>query len=101
MLGSKFGWKTLTCAAEERVDATRSVAARDHDVARKIRHAEKEGITIKEFEEGEEVPNELRSQTDDRIQDWLAGRKGKQVHISNITPWRDMMHRRYFFAQDR
>lgn len=101
VLGSKFGWKTLTCAAEERVDATRSVASRDHDVARKIRHAEKEGITIKEFKEGEEVPNELRSQTDDRIQDWLAGRKGKQVHISNITPWRDMMHRRYFFAQDR
>ena len=102
VLGSKFGWTTLTCAAEERVDATRSVASCDHDVARKIRHAEKEGIMTKEFEEGEEAPKDPSSQTDDRwIQDWLAGRKGKQVHISDITPWRDMMHRRYFFAQDR
>lgn len=44
------------------------------------------------------MPEDLRSQTDERIQDWLAGRKGKQVHISDITPWRDMMHRRYFFC---
>lgn len=101
VFGSKFGWKTFICAAEERVDATRSLASYGHDVARKIRHAEREGIRIKEFEEGEEVPDDLRSQTDERIQDWLAGRKGKQVHISDVTPWRDMIHRRYFSAQDK
>lgn len=101
VLGTKFGWKTFTCAAEERVDATKKVASHDHDVARKIRHAEKEGIRIREFEEGDEVPEDLRSQTDERIQDWLAGREGKQVHISDITPWRDMMHRRCFFAHDK
>ena len=65
------------------------------------RHTEKEGIRIREFEEGDEVPEDLRSQTDEHIQDWLAGREGKQVHISDITPWRDMMHRRYFFAHDK
>lgn len=42
VLGSIFGWKTFTCAAEERVDATKSVGSHNHDVARKIRHAEKE-----------------------------------------------------------
>lgn len=42
--------------------------------------------------------NDLRSQIDDRIQDWLAGRTGKQYHTVDIFPWRDMMHRRSFFA---
>ncbi|KAK3167619.1 hypothetical protein OEA41_010746 [Lepraria neglecta] len=101
VLGTKFGWKTFTCAAEERVDATKNEAEKDHDVARKVRHAEKEGIKIREFEEGEPIPDDLRSQCDDRIKDWHAARKGKQIHISEITPWRDMAHRRYFFAQDK
>ena len=35
VLGTKFGWKTFTCAAEKRVDATKNVALHDHDVARK------------------------------------------------------------------
>ena len=101
VLGAKFGWKTFTCAAEERVDATKNKAEKDHDVARKIRHAEKEGIKIREFEEGDPVPDDLRSQCDTRIEDWHAGRTGKQIHISEITPWRDMAHRRYFFALDK
>jgi aspartyl-tRNA synthetase len=101
VLGAKFGWKTFTCAAEERVDATKNQAEKDHDVARKVRHAEKEGIKIREFEEGDPIPDDLISQCNDRIKDWHAARKGKQIHISEITPWRDMGHRRYFFAQDK
>lgn len=101
MWGSKFCWKTSTCAAEERVDATKRAASHDHDVTRKIRHAEREGITYKEFEEGEKVPEDLRFRIDERIQDWLAGCEGKQAHISDITPWRDMTHRQFFFAQDK
>lgn len=100
VLANNFGWKTFTCVADERVDATHNPAEQDHDVSRKIRHAEKEGIKIREFEEGEPVPDELRSQCDARIKDWQANRNGKQVHISEITPWRDMKHRRYFFSLD-
>ncbi len=100
VLANKFGWKTFTCVADERVDATHNPAEQDHDVSRKIRHAEKEGIKIREFEEGEPVPDELRSQCDARIKDWQANRNGKQMHISGITPWRDMKHRRYFFSLD-
>ncbi|MCJ1450145.1 hypothetical protein MMC28_000474 [Mycoblastus sanguinarius] len=101
VLGSKFGWKTLTCAAEERVNADKNDAEKDHDVARKIRHAEREGVNIRDIAEDEDVPEDLRTKTDARVQDWLRGRKGKQIHISEITPWRDMSHRRYFFAQDK
>ena len=67
-LGTKLDWKTFTCAAKERVDVILSVASHDHDVARKIRHVEKEGITIKEIEEGGEVLKDLWSQIDDPIQ---------------------------------
>ena len=101
VLGTRFGWKTFTCAADERIDPTTNPAEKDHDVARKIRHAEKEGITIREFQEGESIPEDLKSQCDDRIKDWQAHRTGKQVHISEIAPWRDARHRRYFFSLDK
>lgn len=51
---------------------------------------------IKDFDEGEGVPEDFRSQTEDGIQDWLAGRKGKQIHIYDVTQWRDIIHRCYF-----
>ena len=101
VLGTKLGWKTFTCAADERIDPTHNPAAQDHDVARKIRHAEKEGITIKEFKEGETVPDDLKSHCDQRIKEWQANRKGKQIHISEVSPWVDETHRRYFFALDK
>ena len=101
VLGNKFGWKTFTCAADERVDPVHNPAEQDHDVARKIRHAEKEGIKIREFEEGTPVPDDLRFECDQRIKDWQAHRTGKQIHISEINPWRDMKHRRYFFSIDK
>lgn len=102
VLGERFGWKTFTCAAENRVDASKNDAGKEHDVALKIRHAEKQGIKIRELEEGQDIPDDLRSATDVRIEEWKKGRDGKKhVHIMEITPWRDPAHRRYFFAQDK
>ena len=101
VLGTEFGWKTFTCAADERIDPTRNPAEQDHDVARKIRHAEKEGVRIREFEEGETIPDDLKSQCDKRIKEWQASRKGKQIHISEVSPWVDEHHRRFFFALDK
>ncbi|MCJ1278183.1 hypothetical protein MMC21_005998 [Puttea exsequens] len=102
VLGAKFGWKTFTCAAEERIDASKNDAEKEHEVARKMRHAEKEGIWIKEFDEGEPIPDDLRVKADNRIEEWKASRVGrKQIHITEVTPWRDPAHRRYFFALDK
>ncbi len=102
VLGEIFDWKTFTCAAENRVDASKNDAEKEHDLARKIRHAEKQGIKIRELEEGQDIPDDLRSATDVRIEEWKKGRdRKKQVHITEITPWRDTAHRRYFFAQDK
>lgn len=95
-----MGWKTFTCAAEQRVDPTKNPAESDREVGRKIRHAEKEGVKIIDLPEGKEPPQEIRQKIDARIDDWLSNRQGKQIHLSEINPWRDWQHRRYFYAQD-
>ncbi len=70
-------------------------------MGRKVRHAEHEGIKIVDLPKGEPVSQEIQEKCNARIQDWQANRKGKQVHLSEITPWRDVLHRRYFYAQDK
>ena len=100
VLGAQFGWKTFTCAAEQRVHPERNPAETDHDVGRKVRHAEKEGVKIIDLPEGEEPSSDIRQKIDARIEEWLAGRQGPQVHISEINPWRDHQHRHYYYAQD-
>ncbi|KAG8525676.1 uncharacterized protein KY384_000436 [Bacidia gigantensis] len=101
VLGEKFGWKTLTCVAEERVNALNDTATKDHDVARKIRRAEKEGVKIIDIDEGKPVPEDVKQKCDARIKEWLGNRKGTQIHLSEITPWIDQQHRRYFYAEDK
>ena len=94
-------WKTFTCAAEQRIHTTQDPTDSDHDVARKVRHAQKEGVKIIDLPEGQEPPAEIREKIDKRIQEWLANRQGPQVHISEIIPWQDFQHRRYYYAQDK
>ena len=36
-----FGWKTLACTAEERVDPNGSVAEFNHNAGRRIRHVQR------------------------------------------------------------
>ncbi|KAL8741804.1 MAG: hypothetical protein Q9190_005635 [Brigantiaea leucoxantha] len=100
-LGEKLGWRTLTCLAEERARPADVKARIDHDVARKVRHAEREGIKLIDLPPEQSVPDDIRQQCDVRIQDWLAHRQGRQVHLTDVKPWRDMEHRRYFYAHDK
>lgn len=101
ILGERLGWRSLTSIAEERVDPTRNQAAVDGEIARKIRHAEAEGVKIVKFSQGERVPHDVREKIDRRIEDWKSNRKGPQVHLSEIHPWRDYQHRWYFYAVDK
>ena len=77
VLGTNFGWKTLTCAAEERVNPDKNIVETNHDVGRKVRHAEREGIKIVDLPEGEAVPQEIQDKCNARIKDWQANRTGK------------------------
>ncbi len=97
-LFEKFAWRTLSVAAEERADPRDNPAWKDNDIARKIRHAEKEGVKNIDVPLHESVSEDLKERIDARIRDWQRGRKGKQVHITEIRPWIDQEHRRYFYA---
>ncbi|KAI1805927.1 aspartyl-tRNA synthetase [Daldinia bambusicola] len=95
VLGEKLGWRTLSCAEEQRVDAD------DHHNAAKQRDARKvqrEGIVVHEVVD----PNEnFVRRADEAIHEWQAERqgKGKQIHLTEVRPWVDQEHRRYFAAE--
>lgn len=95
-LGEKFQWRTLACIAEERADPRNNQAIKDNDLSRKVRHAEKEGV--KNAEMVSPIPDGFRQNIDARVQDWHKGRKGTQVHLTQIRPWVDEAHRRYYYA---
>ncbi|KAN0086902.1 hypothetical protein V8E54_000590 [Elaphomyces granulatus] len=107
ILSEKFGWRSISCVAEAWVNPAQKSAAGTGEISRKIRHAESEGVKISTIPQGELVPDgsdggdNTRAQIDQRIQDWLASRKGTQIHLSDIHPWRDHCHRWYFYAADR
>ncbi|PWN52366.1 aspartyl-tRNA synthetase [Violaceomyces palustris] len=101
ILGARMNWSTLSCIAEERIyDSAKNPAKHDPEVSRKIRHAKKEGVKIQEFGLRETLPEEVIAECDERIRDWHAGRKGEQVHLTNVRPWIDQEHRIYFVARD-
>ncbi|KIW65714.1 aspartate-tRNA(Asn) ligase [Phialophora macrospora] len=101
VLGERLGWKTLSCVAEERVDPHKKSAESDPEVARKIRKAQSDGVKITDLPHNEPVPESIKERTNARVKDWLANRKGTQIHLSNIDLFRDEKHRRYFIAEDK
>ncbi|KAI2640693.1 aspartyl-tRNA synthetase [Hypomontagnella submonticulosa] len=95
VLGEKLGWRTLTCVEEQRVNAD------DHQNSakqRETRRVEREGIMIHEVVEPDE---DFMRRADKAIQDWQSSRqgKGKQVHLTEVRPWVNHEHRRYFAAE--
>ncbi|KAF2869390.1 hypothetical protein BDV95DRAFT_577222 [Massariosphaeria phaeospora] len=98
VLATKFNWRTFSVVAEQRVDPAHNPALNDSDVQRKIRHAEKEGVKIVDYMLGAPPPDDMKKKVDARVEDWLANRKGRQVHLTNIRPWQDQEHRQYHVA---
>jgi aspartyl-tRNA synthetase len=101
VLGERLGWKTLSCVAEERVDPHKKTAESDPEVSRKIRKAQSEGLKVTDLDPKEPVPESIKERANARVKDWLANRKGTQIHLSNIDLFRDEKHRRFFIAEDK
>lgn len=100
VLGTQFGFRSFTCAAEQRVDLERNAHLKiDKDVERKIRHAKNEGIEVEDY--SNKIPDDVKAKIDQRIKDWQSHRTGEQVHLSEITPWVDQAHRQYFVAEGK
>ena len=97
-LAQRRGWHAVMCVQDDRLDPTKAKPEQNKEVRKHIRGAEKKGCTIVE-EPG--VPNEaVRKEIDEVIKQWKAGRKGTQVHTTNVEPWRDTEHRKYFYARN-
>ncbi|PSR79350.1 hypothetical protein BD289DRAFT_375601 [Coniella lustricola] len=93
VLGHRLGWRTLTCVEEQRVDADKHAGGPQGREARKL---EREGIHIEEIKPDED----FMARADKQIEAWKANRSGKkQVHLTEIRPWIDMEHRKYFAAE--
>jgi aspartyl-tRNA synthetase len=98
ILGNELTWRTLSCIAEERVNRDSSG---EKGRGKKERQAENAKVKVHEIEAREDVQEELRDKFDKRIADWKSARQGVQVHITDVRPWVDMQHRRYFWAEDQ
>ncbi|KAK1219266.1 aspartate--tRNA ligase dps1 [Marasmius sp. AFHP31] len=98
ILGGEYGFKTLTCVAEDRTDTVDNRAREDAAVQKKVRHAKREGVKVIETKQGELPPEDIVKKVDERIKEWTAERKnkGKQMHLTELAPWRDYEHRLYF-----
>ena len=97
-LALERNWRAVMCVQEDGLDPTKSHPEENKEVRKHIRAAEKKGCRIIE-EHG--VPNEeVRKEIDEVIKIWKAGRKGPQVHTTNVEPWRDTEHRKYFYARN-
>ncbi|RKF61771.1 Aspartate--tRNA ligase, cytoplasmic [Erysiphe neolycopersici] len=99
ILAEKHMWKTIGCIAEERINPRNNPALKNKDLARKIRHAHNEGVREFKLIKSQPMYEDIRTKIGYRIQEWYKSRKGTQVHLTQIRPWIDQEHRRYFYSQ--
>lgn len=100
ILGRHLGWRTLSCTEEQRLDADRHPGrpSRGHGHGPEWRRVQREGIEMREVRPSDEL---FRRRADRAIEEWMATRteRGKQVHLTDVRPWVDAAHRRYFAAE--
>ncbi|KAJ4156893.1 aspartate--tRNA ligase dps1 [Fusarium falciforme] len=95
ILASELRWRSLSCTEEQRVDADKHNSSQITGLAAKARRVEREGVKIHEVKADED----FMKRANPAIEEWKASRKGKQVHLTEVRPWVDMEHRRYFAAE--
>lgn len=95
VLAESHKWRTLSCTEEQRVDSEHHT--QPENFKHNLRRVEREGVDIEEVQ----VTDDLKARADKAIEAWKAsrGEKGKQVHLTEIRPWVDTEHRRYFTAE--
>ena len=91
ILAHELSWRTLSCTEEQRVDTDK------HRINNgpKARRVEREGVKIHEVK----ADADFIRRAEPAIEEWKASRKGKQVHLTEVRPWVDPEHRRYFAAE--
>lgn len=95
ILGRRHKWRTFTCVEEQRIQEA-AAPSPDPQLARRV---ERKGVEISEVQ----ATDEVRAKVDPRIEEWKSQRsdRGKQVHMTEVAPWRDSSHRKYFIAETK
>ncbi|EJD08220.1 uncharacterized protein FOMMEDRAFT_25366 [Fomitiporia mediterranea MF3/22] len=99
ILADVHGWRAISCIQEDALDPRISKPEENKEVRKHIRRAQREGCKI--IQDPDVPCPEVREEINELIREWKAGRKGIQVHLTNVEPWRDVKHRKYFYAQDK
>ncbi|PWN20839.1 hypothetical protein BCV69DRAFT_270560 [Microstroma glucosiphilum] len=97
-----YSWTAVSCVKEDVVDPTLShdMSTLDKRVRNKIYKAERAGLHI--WEESQHLPEpKWQQQAEEGMRAWQAHRKGLQIHVTDLQPWRDVQHRRYFYGKAR
>ncbi|OCF75662.1 aspartate-tRNA(Asn) ligase [Kwoniella mangroviensis CBS 8886] len=96
-LAEKYGWRSLSCTQEQRSnsDKVKPEVIQNNKQQRGV-------FSVREVNIEEE--QDTKNKIDERIKEWQEHRssgnkKGKQIHLTEIAPWRDSGHRRYFIAE--
>jgi len=99
LLVKDLDWRAVMCVQDDILDPSKVDPATNKEVRKHIKAAQKAGFSIVELDA---APQEsVRKEIDAVIEAWRAGRKGTQVHATNVVPWDDIEHRKYFYAKDR
>ncbi|PWN43882.1 aspartyl-tRNA synthetase [Ceraceosorus guamensis] len=103
VLASRFNWSSVSCIVEQRVPKEgRQAALAAGDMERKLRKAEKEGLKIEEIELKERVPDAIKKEVQEKIEEWKKSREGKkQLHLTEVDPFQDELHRVYFISRTK
>ena len=97
-LAKERGWRAVTCIQEDGLNPTKTDPEKSKEVRKHIRGAQKKGCVVIEVEG--EPSDEIKNEIDRVIAEWKKNRNGTQIHMTNVEPWRDIEHRRYFYARD-
>uniref|UniRef100_A0A8H8CHP2 Uncharacterized protein n=1 Tax=Psilocybe cubensis TaxID=181762 RepID=A0A8H8CHP2_PSICU len=106
VLGSKFGWSTVSCIKEDLIDPThvlhmmsKKECGRIKNLRNSLSKAYKSGLMVEEVPKEYLVESNQRVCIDEGIAKWKESKKGIQIASTTVNPWLDIEHRRYWLAR--
>ena len=99
LCNAPFGFHSLTSTVGQYVDLEAAMQGGKTAGEKRARRAQKVDTEVATFEY--ELSDELRQGIEEGLANWQDSRskKGKQVHTSELKPFRDMEHRIFFVAR--
>lgn len=101
-LSSALEWRALSVTTEQIInldDMHRLQSEEDKAVKRRVHRLERDGLKAVWLEG--RMDAKTKSELDAGIESWKRGRKGEQVHTTEVRPYADARHRTFLLAKDK